>query len=513
MKGRSTLLVAGLLASALALFFVGRRLLATHHPPTLATTWRTLSRCLLGATPLRASERPSRRLLALGRASSSPAPGARWPTRCAPAAEALAKALGDSPVTALGRFHERAQRTAELLAVGRLPPDADALWADARAIGIDDVPLGDPGASGLALADLSPIGAGAGRPSDVVGGPVRLLFRGPTRLCELSDDVAPRATCTPVTLPDGVEGAVRLVEVDAGGPPLVRVLDAAAPGVFSATGARLAPAAGVAAYALADGSVARVELDPKDDYHVRTSRGAEALVDAPVGPGAEFVFVGDRLAWLTPTAPGRAAIVTAALQATGVSSILQLGDAPPEARVLGCREGRGRALLVVADGAPSQLAVGDDGGFLPLVELPEAHGAIAFSCGERIARVAWVERTGPDAVVAHESLCDAVGCKESTGHLPVDPADVLVAAPLGAGVLVAWVAPDGSLRARHAAPAALADAPELLLVDASPSSSPLDGFALHPRPDAVVITLATASGTAAIRVNADGDVVPVSVAR
>ena len=510
MTRKSTLLVAGLVAAAVGLFVAGRRVLAPH-PPTLATTWRALSRCLIGPTPLRASERPSRRLLALGR-ESSPAPGPRWPARCAQAAQAMARALGDSPVTALGRFHERTQRTAELLAVGRLPSDADALWADARAIGIDDVPLGDPGASGLALADLSPIGAGPGRPSDVVGGAVRLLFRDPTRLCEISDGATPRATCTPITLPAGVDGAVRLVEVDAGGPPLVRVLDAAAPGVFSASGARLAPAAGVAAYALADGSVARVELDPADDYHVRTSRGTEALLDAPVGPGAEFVFVGDRLAWLTPTAPGRAAVVTAALGATGTSSILVLGDAPPEARVLGCREGRGRALLVLADDTPSQLAVGDDGGFLPLIELPEAHGAISFGCGELFAQVAWLEPSGADATVAHAAVCDPSGCKAAEARLAIDKGDLPVVAPLADGVLVVWAAADGSLRARRGPLATLAEAPELLLVDAS-SGLTLDGFALHPRPDGVVVTLTTSGGTAAIRIDLDGEVSPVAVAR
>lgn len=516
--------------------------------------WRDLSHCLVG--PIDGTTSPGARYrrieLQLSVEQSAEAPDA-WPGRCRRYGEALLQTVRARPAeptwAALRAALEHAAPSLDAWAAAS--PRVDDLFDAARVAAIvAPGPVRAP--SPPAVAPSRPLPRLAGKLARVVdpvararvhfelGGPPRRLCRSAVDLLSvrcvdlppLSDRIWP----PPFALPDLVEGAplgvteradderCSLTQLGAGAEPPLTVGESAEIAVDR------------------DGGLAVIRARPGHDREWilsrRSPRGplSDSFVHRDLQEGTPRPFlVGP---WLLYT-EGRSVRVRRVLptsSSVGEAVTLFEAEAPPrwfgacaDARgsvVVAARQDEDATVLFERDGHWSAI----DAGPAPLVAGRGSPARVAhLDCRTDEANLSWVVRSKVEAAgdhptfVLHRTRCTPVGC----GRWQSAPLRLLGAGPardsgggglstshvdeqlavLGDDLLLVWSSGRFRLRARLAAPDAIATAPDLVL------STDVDGpVELVTREAGALVLFATGTNeTAAVRIDTSRAVTPLGV--
>ncbi|MRG92076.1 hypothetical protein [Polyangium spumosum] len=526
-----------------------------------------LFRCLFGETPA-AGETPERRLRRiLLTAVSLPAPervsaeGPGWPGRCATHAEALAdaerrrgRATLAPPPDLAARVIQKAQ---DMFARSDLP--LESIWSMADPDGGPrDVPLPPAPASPVDL-DAPNLGEritfGDHSADAVPGRTLRLVFRGdrggPPMACVFPAGLG-SATCTPLAPRARLPRPHLWPSADDDGPALVADRSSARTTFYRAdTGQAFGEAyhvVGGFSAAKEVVGVVEMELGPRGeeralwlDRSEGTRRVGHARIDPPPRVRFSSVFVlGDALTWIEPRA-GKPHLL---LRRLGTSAgppgpIEDAGPLPHDAMQLAACHAPKSLVLLARDGrGTTWMTRRDRRGGSPLVRAEEPRrppsAAVVseiVTCDDDAAAVTLVLRKGDGAKAAHEvrqarctkETCETVVVAEadlfrardpmSRPAPPVNEETTVLAASLGASLLVVWRTPEAGVRARIALPSAITSAPDVVVYDEASQdvngAGRLHAMRLFPRGDAAILLLHAVSGVKAIRIGADGTVRPI----
>jgi hypothetical protein len=539
-------IVIGVLGALGAAAFGATKVVRASQDRAADEARASLRRCVLGAELApgeRASERVERVFLGtmgLGPGALEAANATDWPSRCDVYAEQIARwqlERGDGAAQADSTVLATALRTRDFAGALRnheTPTKLDFAWAMAPSTRAApaSVPMAPPPlivaddraavfAPGLRLYRLAEDKLSSRELRLVVqregsARPLFCRFAGELRGARCSE-VPAAVGQWPEPSPHTEDGGPDLVsESGSSGSRFFRMSDGRAFGAGT-TAVQGAGRKGDSVWVLQPGG------EPKHALTLERWTGT-ALVDStpvPLPDGVswnEVRFVGDRLAWWSPTTDGTRRLVLRRVSDAGpaLGPEEELVTLPPgKVDVSACRTDT--ALVIDASEGPNHTLSFREtqGGPLPVkVDVPD--GA-RLSCDRESASLIALTTLSARHTV-HDARCTRVACRTSRievedfarGDVTPEGDASVAAAPIGDSLLVVWKSAKGGIRMRVAPAEKLGAAKDVVLFDdwlheGKPSAqSVIHEVRVVARRDAAIVLLGGSSGVWAFRVDAEG---------